>query len=442
MKFLAKALTTGKKTDIVWISQSSGIINRGALSKALSKRPIGEWIGKRIALGALPTFEFVSTLVLLDGVAEAILLLPNEDDAQTRVQRLTQAKIDFVIEGNGLGLSQLLNDSDLGNLSERPQPIQTTWLLPTSGTTGTPKLIAHTLESLTRGMLSRPLSETYIWSSVYSLRRFAGLQVFLQAWISNTTLVLHEESEDLSVVLGRLIETGCNSLSATPSMWRKLNMHPLFEKLTLKQITLGGEIVDQGILDVLAKRFPTARITHIYASTEAGVGFVVRDGKAGFPTEYLTKPHANVALRVDDLGHLWLRSLTNSNSGASGERPWVDSGDVIRVEGERGFFVGRANGSINIGGNKVMPEEVEAVIKELPEIAFVQVRARKSAILGNLIEAAITPKDDVVFDSSLKKKIIEYCRSRLDDFKVPAFVVTTSEIPLTPSGKLSRTSIE
>lgn len=89
-----------------------------------------------------------------------------------------------------------------------------------------------------------------------------------------------------------------------------------------------------------------------------------------------------------------------------------------------------------------MPEEVEAVIKELPEIAFVQVRARKSAILGNLIEAAITPKDGVVFDNSLKKKIIEYCRSRLDAFKVPAFVVTTSEIPLTPSGKLSRTSIE
>lgn len=442
MKFLAERLETGNASDLLWLTQSAGPIRSGGLAQTLAGLPLSEWHGKRVALGALPVIELASTLVLLDGLAEAILLLPSEDDAKTREQRLAQARIDLVIEHNGVGFAQRFAARDSGSSTARPDFIATTWLLPTSGTTGTPKLIPHTLTSLTRSMQARVLGDAYIWSSIYSLRRFAGLQVFLQSWVNGTPLVLNEETDDLTTVLGRLAESDCNALSATPSMWRKLAMHPLFDKLALKQITLGGEIVDQVILDMLAKRFPGARITHIYASTEAGVGFAVRDGKAGFPVDYLSKPPANVSMRVDEQGHLWLRSPSESSAESPDGYAWIDSGDVVRIDSGRVFFLGRANGSINIGGNKVMPEEVEAVIKELPEIAFVQVRARKSAILGNLVEAAITPKDDVVLDAALKKKIIEHCRAHLDPFKVPAFVIATSHIPLTASGKLSRTNIE
>jgi len=442
MKFLAEKLGTGSANDILWLSQSAGPVSNAKLAQTLAGLPLADWHGKRVALGALPVIEFTSTLVLLDGLAEAILLLPSEDDAQTRAQRLAQARIDIIIENDGIGFAKRFEAPDRGASLARPEFVSTTWLLPTSGTTGTPKLIAHTLASLTRSMHTRPLSEIYIWSSIYSLRRFAGLQVFLQSWVSGTPLVLNEETEDLAVVLGRLAETSCNALSATPSMWRKLAMHPLFDKLALKQITLGGEIVDQGILDMLAKRFPGARITHIYASTEAGVGFAVRDGKAGFPGDFLSKPPANVNMRVDDRGHLWLSSLPKSCTASADQCEWIDSGDVVKIDSDRVFFLGRANGSINIGGNKVMPEEVETVIKELPEVAFVQIRARKSAILGNLVEAAITTKDNAVLDAALKKKVIEHCRARLDAFKVPAFVVATHHIPLTASGKLSRTSSE
>ena len=95
--------------------------------------------------------------------------------------------------------------------------------------------------------------------------------------------------------------------------------------------------------------------------------------------------------------------------------------------------------SINVGGNKVMPEEVESVIKELPEVVYVQVRARKSAVLGNLVEAAVIAAPDTVFDNTFKKNIMNHCRARLDAFKVPAFVVAADEFALTASGKLSRT---
>jgi acyl-CoA synthetase (AMP-forming)/AMP-acid ligase II len=450
MKCLLDRLSSCKASDVLWVADPVGRIDITRLTPALASVDPSGWQGKRVAIGALPVLEFVSALAFLDGLAQAIVLLPTEDDRLTREARLTQAGIDIVVEGNGFEFAKLLANFDVIDASGKAQPtvpvrppaIQTTWLLPTSGTTGTPKLIAHTFATLTRSMTTRRIGDDYTWGSLYSLRRFAGLQVFLQSWMCGTPLILNEEGADLHDVLSRFIDLGCNALSATPSMWRKLAMHPLFDRLTLKQITLGGEIVDQAVLDMLAKRFPGARITHIYASTEAGVGFAVRDSRAGFPADYLVQPPLGVAMRIDARNHLWFGTKLLQSLATGAENEWIDSGDVVETQADRVRFLGRANGSINVGGNKVMPEEIESVIKELPDVAFVQVRARKSAMLGSLVEAAITPTPGTVLDAAFKKQVTAHCRARLDGFKVPAFIVAADAIQLTASGKLSRMNVE
>ncbi len=57
--------------------------------------------------------------------------------------------------------------------------------------------------------------------------------------------------------------------------------------LDFKIITMGGEIADKNILQGLKLKFPNAKLLHIYASTEAGVGFSVKDAHAGFPKKYM-----------------------------------------------------------------------------------------------------------------------------------------------------------
>ena len=64
-------------------------------------------------------------------------------------------------------------------------------------------------------------------------------------------------------------------------------MTPKANHINLLQATLGGEIVDDRILSAITALFPKARIVHIYASTEAGVGFSVSDNRSGFPLNYL-----------------------------------------------------------------------------------------------------------------------------------------------------------
>lgn len=450
MHCLIEKLAGCQAEDVFWYTPTARPVTASMLLPAVQSIPCEKWRGKRIGIGQMPVLEFVTTLIFLDGLAQAILLLPAEDDAVARAARLKAADIDYVLENEGLNFSKLLEPEEDKPLEKskltpsinRSIDIATAWLLPTSGTTGTPKLISHSYASLTRSMVDRRMGDEYVWGSLYSLRRFAGLQVFLQSWMSVTPLILIDEGDALTVALLHLAELGCNALSATPSMWRKIAMNPTFDQLQLKQITLGGEIVDQAVLDMLKNRFPVARITHIYASTETGVGFVVRDGKSGFPAAYLENSPTGASIRVDEENHLQFLSGPSSDAPPQSAAQWLDSGDVVQLNGDRVHFLGRANGCINVGGNKVMPEEVETVIKELAEVAFVQVRARKSAMMGSLVEAAIKPAPGIAFDTAFNKKITAHCRSRLDAFKVPAFIVEATEIALTASGKISRASIQ
>ena len=444
MRSLLEKLYNSSPDDILWHSPEGELITAAQLALVIESLSSEELQGRRIALAQMPVLELVISLVLLDGIAEVLLLLPDEEDAEICKDRFVEVGVDLVLKAGWIKIPQNTNPISIDAFSSiitkyrnSINVCKTTWFLTTSGTTGTPKLIPHSFASLTRSIKTPYSGINYVWGSLYSLRRFAGLQVFLQSWLSGSSLILNEENVGVPQLLSRFIVSGCNALSATPSMWRKLFMHPLFDQLDLKLITLGGEIVDQGTLDILARRMPEAKITHIYASTEAGVGFSVRDGKAGFPVSYLAEPPSNVSLRIDNDQHLWLK-LPSENLHTDNNSDWVDSGDIVKLEGDRVHFLGRANGSINVGGNKVMPEEIENVIKSVPEVAFVQVRARKSNILGNLVEAFVVPLEGIPLDLALRKKITLHCRERLEGFKVPAFVTMASDVTFSASGKVLR----
>jgi acyl-CoA synthetase (AMP-forming)/AMP-acid ligase II len=442
MKWLAEKLEKTSSKEVLWISQKKGMITAGMINSFLKRINYAGLQNKCIALDEMDDEELLLALVALDGIAKVILILPPEDDLIAKEKRLTDAGIEVLLKKEFFDLSKnsLLDSEFVGDVNYLPR--YTKWLLPTSGTSGISKLIPHDFLSLTESIVRRDLGEKYIWSSLYSFRRFAGLQVFLQSWFCNTELILNNSNTNLTNFLFFLVKQNCNALSGTPSMWRKLAMHPNFKDLKLKQITLGGEIVDQTILNTLANAFPGARITHIYASTEAGVGFAVRDGRAGFPIEFLTSSPGLSDIKVNSDGHLLFRSKALYEAIERSESQWIDSGDKVIVEEDRVKFLGRANGSINVGGNKVMPEEVESIIQELPEVAFALVRARQSTLMGSLVEAIVLPTHDLALDAFLIKKIISHCRARLEPFKVPAFISQAKDIEISSSGKLIRRNIE
>ena len=75
------------------------------------------------------------------------------------------------------------------------------------------------------------------------------------------------------------------------------------------------------------------------------------------------------------------------------EEGFVDTGDMVELRGDRYHFVGRRGGIINIGGLKVHPEEIEAVINRHDEVRMSRVKSRKSPITGAIVVADVVLAD-------------------------------------------------
>lgn len=269
------------------------------------------------------------------------------------------------------------------------------------------------------------------------------MQVVLQALLGGATLLAPDMSAGLPAAIGFLVRHGCTHLSATPSLWRKLLMTPECGALPLIQITLGGEIADQAILGALATRYPGARIVHIYASTEIGVGFSVRDKRPGFPATYLTEGVGETRLRVTG-GELWLRPPGNAARLASAAPGDIDSdgfmrtGDLVRLDGDRVYFLGRDSNTVNIGGTKVHPEDVEAIVNAHPGIAACQVTARPSPIVGAILALQVAPVAPDGDAAGLAASVRAWCREHLPREAQPATIKIVAAIETSAAGKISR----
>ena len=315
--------------------------------------------------------------------------------------------------------------------------ISTSWVMQTSGTTGEPKLIPHSfydLSSTTKR--SKECGSKFIWGLLYDPARYAGLQVVLQALLGGGTLVAPDLRESVYKQIEFLLNNKVNSISATPSYWRKLLMCDLLEKLELTHITLGGEIADQSILSALHKKFPLAKVRHIYASTDIGVGFSVGDLKEGFPIEYLNDGVLDgISLRINQSNHLMVsRVQKNENQSAY---KYFDTNDLVKVEDARIKFYGRANGIINIGGNKVTPEFIESILYQHPLVIFSKVFGKKNPLVGNLIVAQVQIRENVD-EVLILRELSELCASSLERWQRPFTFEIVNQINLSGGGKVMR----
>ncbi len=399
----------------------------------------------------------VRSLALLDGRARSICLISRDvrPSVVSALARLGNCEA-ILSDAHGLpddllgGMAHFRLPQDFDGLADacgRQADCETTWVVATSGTTASPKLVGHTLSSLTRtSKLSIERGNGVRWGLLYDFARFAGLQVLLQSLLSGSTLISPSPGAPLEQQLGELVEGGCTHLSATPTLWRKLLMLSGVERLPLKQATLGGEIADQRVLSTLQKTFPEARVTHIYASTEAGVGFSVSDGLAGFPAAFVQSAPGGVEIQVRQ-GRLFVRNCgvrgkyIGSDDRFADSEGFVDTGDAVLQSGDRYLFLGRENGVINVGGSKVHPEEVERTLLESPYVWQARVFPRKSPITGALVAAEVVPACGVEFQpEALRDVLLRHCRERLARYAVPAELRIVGDLPQSETGKLVRSN--
>jgi acyl-coenzyme A synthetase/AMP-(fatty) acid ligase len=391
-------------------------------------------------------------LIELDGVARRLTLVPPDVPREQLATVIADAGIDAVL-GDDAASDDLANLGVALRVTCRPQirPIKrapherqpTEWVLFTSGTTGAPKMVVHSLAGLTGAIKRGENRDTVVWGTFYDIRRYGGLQIFLRALHDGGSLVLSDAKEPVGDFLVRLGERGVTHMSGTPSHWRRALMSPAARAMSPRYVRLSGEIADQAILDNLAAFYP-ARIGHAYASTEAGVGFDVNDGREGFPAAMIGAP-GDVEMKVVD-GTLRIRSPRTAfgyvGAGAALADPdgFVDTGDMLEQRGNRYHFAGRKGGIINVGGLKVHPEEVEGVINRHPQVRMSLVHPRKSPITGAIVVAQVVLREEgsEARTGALRSEILDLCRAGLAQHKVPVMIRFVPALSVAASGKLER----
>jgi acyl-coenzyme A synthetase/AMP-(fatty) acid ligase len=422
-------------------------------------RRLGEFQGRSVLVSTKDQLTAALAMIELDGIARRLVICPPDMPRDHLRTIVATAEVDAIVsdcgtpdpEAFGIPLhvrcsAAIEPRDDLRGLS--PGGWQTEWVLLTSGTIGVPKLVSHSVASLTAPI--KAVTEPPVWGTFYDIRRYGGLQIFFRAFVGGGSLILSSAGEPVADHLARLAAHAATHISGTPSHWWRVLMGPAARMITPRYVRLSGEIAGQAVLDNLRAAYPQAGLGHAFASTEAGVGFEVDDGLEGFPRHFVDAGTGDVDIKIEG-GTLRLRSARAASRYIGADAPplldkdgFVDTGDMVKLRDDRYYFVGRKDGVINVGGLKVHPEEIETVINRHASVSGSLVKSRKSPITGAIVMADVVLREDADGHDAgphlaeLEREIIDICRRDLAPYKVPAAIRFVATLPMSATGKLLR----
>lgn len=316
-------------------------------------------------------------------------------------------------------------------------------LIPTSGTTGEPKLVCHDFIRLI-GRVRGGDSHNARWLLAYEATAFGGLQVLLTVVSSGATLVTPPQSgngPDTDALVHLAAEHQTTHISATPCVWHQMLPGLIACRPPLRVATLGGDISDQPLLDRLAAAFPRVHLRQIYASTEAGVVFSVADGRVGFPAIWLETGVDDAQLRIR-AGNLQVQCPRIMLGYAGGEaRPltsngWLLTGDTVEQHGNRVLFTGRTETLVEVKGGRVSPAKAEIALLDVSGVRETWVYGSQDEQGRPFLEAAIQlePGAD---PATVRPRLTERVAA-LHPTERPDRFVFVDAVPLAPSGKKAR----
>jgi long-chain acyl-CoA synthetase len=195
--------------------------------------------------------------------------------------------------------------------------------------------------------------------------------------------------------------------------------HYQFDLSSLRLIAYGSEILAEHTLNRLKAIFPRCKLINKYGTTEMGSprtrsredgSLWIKIDCEGFDTKV-----------VD--GVLWIRAQSAMMGYLNAPSPfdeegWLNTDDVVDVDGDYLRILGRRSEIINVGGQKVYPTEVENVLMQMSNIQDATVYGVKNPIMGKIVAADVSLVEAEEL-SELKKRIRTFCRKRLASYKIP-----------------------
>jgi len=242
-----------------------------------------------------------------------------------------------------------------------------------------------------------------------------------------TTVTTAERSPD---AVGAAIERHrIELLPTTPTFLRLMLIADTarrYDLSSLKVVTYGTEPMPPSTLAAARDALPWVRLKQTYGLSELGI----------LPTR--SRDSGSVWLKLGDAGFehkivddvLWIRSPGAMLGYLNAPSPfdpdgWFNTQDLVERDGDYIRILGRKSELINVGGEKVHPTEIENVLLQLENIKDVTVTGKPNPVTGEVVAATISllaPEDP----DALKRRVHQFCRARLERYKVPAVIEIAS----------------
>lgn len=354
--------------------------------------------------------------------APIVLLDKDFSDAELDSLGFDSAFEEYV----NVGVSTKL--SDINDLISKIESSKSEISLFTSGTTGVPKSVVHTIKSLTRMVRRDESYQNQVWALCYNPTHMAGIQVLFQAVLNLNTIVYLFES-DISLIEKKLLKENVTHISATPTFYKLLASSQIVYP-QIKRVTLGGEKSTEKLYSLLQQCFPNAKFNNIYASTELGSLFVAKGQFFDVPAAI--KEFIKISSENELLIHKSIAGRANVDD------TWYATGDIVELiekEPMRFSFLNRKSDLINVGGYMVNPSEVEEVLCKFENIVSARVFGKPNSVIGNILCAEIVSSGSA---SISIPEIQSDLRKQLQEFKIPRIIKVVETIEVTRTGKLSR----
>jgi len=327
----------------------------------------------------------------------------------------------------------------------------------TSGSTGEPKgvVIGHQRLAGKLMVLDRLLciDSSEVVLCPLQLTFIFGLWVALLTLIKGARLILMPKFSRDAMERGLADATAA---AGVPTMFRELVKLSTESASGLRLILTGGEVLAPALAHEM-QRFSPAAIYDLYGLTETGsCDFCVgpADQPQGFGS--IGRPTAEVVFRLvkdgrpaeaGETGELQIRTpfgmlgyLDNPElMAASFDGGYFKTGDLARASADGGVaLVGRAKDIISRGGNKIAPLEIDNLLTGHPDIAAALCAGVPNERLGEVIHAAIVPRQNARIDEGALR---EWLLGRIERFKVPDVFHLCDALPSGPTGKADRRAV-
>ena len=373
----------------------------------------------------LSDYNFYSVALFLALLEKKTIIVPivtaKNEEVEKRLKVVSPHAI-IRLDGDQLSIELCINVELHSMVQSLVVAKQAGLVLFSSGSTGEPKAMVHNLDNLVNSYQGKKTKNLNMLVFLM-FDHIGGLNTLLNTLAMGARIIL-PDNRNPEYIAGLIEEHQVHVLPASPTFLNMMLMAKVQEKRnlkSLKMITYGTEAMPESLLLKLKEAFPKTKLLQTFGTSETGI------------TQTSSRSSHSLEMKINDPntqykiveGELWLKSKTqvlgylNAAMESFTEDGWFKTGDLVE-ELEDGYLriKGRAKEVINVGGEKVLPAEIESIVLEVEGVADCTAYGEKNAITGQIVAIEVVLEDDVD-KKEVRIRIRKYCKKKLDNYKIP-----------------------